>query len=148
VNTHHGEPPPGTTADPVAAFADAQTRHNDLLGIQSALYPTNPDGTPRKIDTSDRRSLIMLDTSSNPRHALGVIGIGDVDHAAHVGVTTGGVATNAGSLPAMADEATNLRETTREILRRAGDANPDSVATIAWVGYGPPANLGDMRGAG
>jgi Alpha/beta hydrolase len=145
VYTHHGEPPPGTTDDPVAALANAQSRYNDLLGIQSALYPTNPNETPRTIDPSDRRGLILLDTSSNPRHVLGAVGIGDVDNAAHLGVTTGGVATNASSLPGMADEATNLKHTTSDILTHQGDANPGSVATIAWVGYEPPADLGDMR---
>jgi hypothetical protein len=145
VNTHHGEAPPGMTGDPVAALANAQSRYNDLVGIQGALYPTNSDGTPRKIDPSDRRSLIALDPGSNPRHVFGAIGIGDVDRATHVGVTVGGVATNAGSLPGMADEATNLRHTTSDILTHAGDANPGSVATIAWVGYEPPADLADMR---
>ncbi|MEE6136670.1 alpha/beta hydrolase [Mycobacterium sp. 050128] len=145
VNTHHGDAPPGMTGDPVAALANAESRYNDLIGIQSAMYPTNPDGTPRKIDPSDRRSLVTLDPASNPRHVFGAIGIGDVDRAAHVGVTTGGVATNAGSLPGMVDEATNLRHTTAEILTHAGDPNPGSVATIAWVGYEPPADLSDMR---
>jgi Alpha/beta hydrolase len=123
----------------------AQARYNDLLGIQSALYPKNQDGTPKPVDPADRRSLILLDTKSNPRHVFGAIGVGDVDDANHIGVTVGGVSTNASSLPGMADEATNLRHTTREILVRAQDPNPDSVATIAWVGYEPPAGMEDPR---
>jgi Alpha/beta hydrolase len=125
--------------------ADAQARYNDLLGIQNALYPTNPNGTPKTVNQNDRRSLILLDAQSNPRQVFGAIGIGDVDRAAHVGVTVSGVGTNAASLPGMADEATTLRHTTSDILRQAGDANPDSVATIAWVGYEPPATLSDLR---
>jgi Alpha/beta hydrolase len=125
--------------------ADAQARYNDLLGIQSALYPKNPDGTPKTVNPDDRRSLILLDTQSNPRQVFGAIGLGDVDRAAHVGVTVGGVSTNAAGLPAMADEATGLRHTTSDILRQARDHTPDSVATIAWVGYEPPATLSDLR---
>jgi Alpha/beta hydrolase len=127
------------------ALADAQTRYNDLLAVQGTLYPTNPNGTPRTIPPGDRRSLVMLDTASNPHHVLGAIGIGDVDHAAHVGVTVGGVGTNVTSLPGMVDEATNLRHTTSDILRHAGDLNPDSVAAVAWVGYEPPASMTDLR---
>ncbi|MBW0016139.1 MAG: hypothetical protein JO236_01110 [Mycobacterium sp.] len=140
-----GEPPPGTHADPVAALANASTRYNDLLAIQTTLYPKNPDGSPRSVPRKDRRTLILLDTQSNSPHVLSAIGIGDVDRATHVGVTTGGVATNADSLAAMTDEATNLRETTVSILGRAGDPDPNSVATIAWVGYEPPAHMGDLR---
>jgi hypothetical protein len=127
------------------ALVKAQTRYNDLLAFQSTLYPTNANGTPRAIDPADRRSLMMLDTTSNPNHVLGAIGIGDVEHAAHVGVTTGGVGTNATSLPGMVDEATNLRHTTSDILKQARDLNPDSVATVAWVGYEPPASMTDLR---
>jgi pimeloyl-ACP methyl ester carboxylesterase len=76
---------------------------------------------------------------------LGAIAVGDVDRAARVGVTTGGVTTNATDLPRMADEATRLRQTTRDILQRGGDVHPESVATIAWVGYEPPINLADVR---
>jgi hypothetical protein len=137
VNTHHGEPPPGCAEDPVAALADARGWYDDLLGIQSALCAVSSG--------QDRRSLILLDTKSNPRHVLGAIAVGDVDRAARVGVTTGGVTTNATDLPRMADEATQLRQTTRNILRRGGDAHPESVATIAWVGYEPPVNLADVR---
>lgn len=126
-------------------LTNAQARLNELLAIPNTLYPTNPDGTPRKIDPSDRRTLILLDTTSNPRHVLGAVGIGDVDRAAHVGVTVGGVSTNATSLPVMADEATNLRHTTKDILTAANAANPESVAAVAWVGYEPPASLTDLR---
>jgi hypothetical protein len=131
--------------DPPGDLVRAQSRLNDLLGIHSALYPTNSGGSPRAIDPKDRRSLILLDTASNPRHVFGAIGIGDVENASHVGVTTGGVGTNASSLPGMADEATNLRHTTRDILTWSHDPNRESVATVAWVGYEPPAGMDDLR---
>lgn len=126
--------------------ADAQARYNDLLGIQNALDPTTANGKPKTVNRDGRRSLILLDAQSNPRQVFGAIGIGDVDRAAHVGVTVGGVGTTAAaSLTGMADDATTLRHATSDILRQAGDANPDSVATIAWVGYEPPATLSDPR---
>ncbi|MBV9722847.1 MAG: hypothetical protein JO082_13140 [Mycobacterium sp.] len=125
--------------------ADAQARYNDLLGIQNALYPHNPNGASKAVNQNDRRSLILLDTQTNPRQVFGAIGIGDVDHAARVGVTVGGVSTHTVDLPGMADDATALRHTASDILRQADDANPESVATIAWVGYEPPATLADLR---
>lgn len=134
----------GTGFGNAQALANAQTRYNDLLAIQSTLYPTHSNGTPRTIAPNDRRSLVMLDTTSNQHHVLGAIGIGDVDHATHLGVTVGGVGTNATSLPGVVDEATNLRHTTSDILRQSGDLNPDLVATIAWVGYEPPASMTDL----
>jgi hypothetical protein len=136
VNTHHGEPPPGCDADPVAALAEARSWYDELLAVDGAIRPT---GGP------DRRRLILLDTVSNPRHVLAAVGVGDVDRAARVGVTTGGVTTSATDLPRLAGEAADLRQTTREILRRSGAGDADSVATIAWVGYEPPATLLDTR---
>jgi hypothetical protein len=133
VNTHHGEPPPDYAADPVAALARARARHDELLAIQKA------------ISGRDRRRLILLDTESNPRHVLAAIGVGDVDRAARVGVTTGGVATGVTDLPRLVEEATELRDTTVDILARRGYPHPESVATITWVGYEPPANLADLR---
>ena len=132
-NTHHGELPPECAADPVAALARARARHDELLGIQKA------------ISGGDRRRLILLDTKSNPRHVLAAIGLGDVDRAARVGVTTGGVTTDVTDLSRLVEEATELRDTTVDILARAGYPHPESVATIAWVGYEPPTNLADLR---
>ncbi len=143
VNTNPGSIE--SLGDPPGDLVRAQARYDDLTGIRSALYPTNSDGSPRAINPKDRRSLILLDTTSNPRHVFGAIGIGDVDNATHVGVTTGGVGTNAASLPGMADEATNLRHTTRDILTWSHDPDPESVATVAWVGYEPPAGMDDLR---
>jgi hypothetical protein len=133
VNTHHGELPPDCTDDPVAALARARAWYDELLGIQKA------------ISGRDRRRLILLDTKSNPRHVLAAIGVGDVDRAARVGVTTGGVTTDVTDLPRLVEEATELRDTTADILARAGYPHPESVATIAWVGYEPPTNLADLR---
>ncbi len=143
VNLHPGDI--DKLGDPPGDLSRAQGRLDDLNGIRSALYPTNADGSPRPIKPEDRRSLILLDTTSNPRHVFGAIGIGDVDNATHLGVTTGGVGTNASSLSGMADEATNLRHTTHDILAWAHDPNPDSVATVAWVGYEPPSGMDDVR---
>ncbi len=97
VNTHHGELPPDCAADPVAALARARARHDELLGIRKAISGT------------DRRRLVLLDTKSNPRHVLAAIGVGDVDRAARVGVTTGGVTTDVTDLPRLVEEATELQ---------------------------------------
>ena len=67
---------------------------------RARLYPTNANGTPRAIDPADRRSLLMLDPTSNPNHVLGAIGIGDVEHAAHVGSRPVGSAPTPPACPA------------------------------------------------
>ena len=129
----------------VSGFQRAAGRYRDLTGIRQALYAPAVDSPSRVPATSERRSLVLLDTQSNPRHVLGALGVGDIDHASRVGVTIGGVSTNASSLPTMTNEATNLRHTTGDILRAARLSDPESVATVAWVGYEPPSSLVDPR---
>lgn len=135
----------GGSTSLVTLFQRAAGRYRDLTGIRQALYAPAVDSPSRIPATSERRSLVLLDTQSNPRHVLGALGVGDIDHASRVGVTTGGVSTNASSLPTMTNEATNLRHTTGDILRAARVSDPESVATVAWVGYEPPSGLTDPR---
>jgi pimeloyl-ACP methyl ester carboxylesterase len=84
--------------------------------------------------------LAQLDIPRNysaPVHAA--IAVGNPDTATNVSVTVPGVgSTTKDSLPGMVTEASNLRDTAQDELRRLG--RPGSVATIAWMGYDPPAN--------
>lgn len=90
-------------------------------------------------------SLILLDTTSNPRKVLAALGIGDVDNADRVGVTVGGLNTRvSSSVDAMVREAEAQRTKASELRRNAGAANNDAVASIAWLGYDAPDNPIDV----
>lgn len=90
-------------------------------------------------------SLILLDTDSNPRKVLAAVGIGDVDNAERVGVTVGGLNTRvSSSVDAMVREGETQRTKASELRLRAGVANPDAVASIAWLGYDAPDNPVDV----
>ncbi|RDH76449.1 cutinase family protein [Mycolicibacterium moriokaense] len=67
------------------------------------------------------------------------IALGNPDTATNVSVTVPGVgSTTKDSLSSMVGEAQNLRRTAQFQLDRLGIKG--SVATVAWMGYDPPAN--------
>lgn len=83
--------------------------------------------------------LLLCDTATNPRTVLAAVAAGDVDAAARVGVTVGGMRTRArDSLADMAAEAIAQRDAAAAIRRRAGLPDPAAVASIAWLGYEAP----------
>lgn len=90
-------------------------------------------------------SLIDLDTTSNPRKVLAVVGVGDVDNAERVGVTVGGLNTRvSSSVDAMVREAETQRNEASRLRHNARLPNPDEVASIAYLGYDAPDNLKDV----
>src|ERR1700743_1046878 len=90
-------------------------------------------------------SLILLDTTVNPRKVLAALGIGDVDDAERVGVTVGGMNTRVRShVDAMVTAAQTQRAKAVELRERAGLPNPDAVASIAWLGYDTPPHAKDV----
>jgi len=83
--------------------------------------------------------LLLLDTTSNPKTVLAAVAKGDVDNARQVGVTVGGMTTNVrGSVDGMTGEIITQYDQAVELRQLAGVANPESVATIAWLGYEAP----------
>lgn len=72
--------------------------------------------------------------------------VGDPFKADHVSATVPGVGgTTRGAIAGMTGEASELRNEAIEVAKAAG--TPDrpistNIATVAWVGYQPPANLG------
>jgi len=90
-------------------------------------------------------SLILLDTTSHPRKILAALAVGDVDNAERIGVTVGGLSTRvSSSVNQMVREAAAQRDKAAELRARAGLPNPDSVASVAWLGYDAPGNLKDV----
>jgi Alpha/beta hydrolase len=87
-------------------------------------------------------SLIELDTTSNPNKVLAIVGVGDVDNAERVGVTVGGLNTRVSSgVDSMVREAQAQRGEAANLRQKAGIANYDAVASIAYLGYDAPDNL-------
>lgn len=87
--------------------------------------------------------LLLLDTTSSSRTVLAAIAKGDVENAERVGVTVGGINTSVrASVDGMAREAIAQYNQTVHLRNIGNIAHPDSVATIAWLGYeSPGANL-------
>ena len=112
-------------------LADAKKRVGELDAVTDAL------------SKAPETYLAMLDVPrefGKPVHAA--VAVGNPDTAKNVSVTVPGVgSTTRTSLPDMVQEARNLR---LEGLRQMGNANVPmadrSMATIAWMGYDPPAN--------
>ncbi|MBY0388305.1 MAG: alpha/beta hydrolase family protein [Mycobacterium pseudokansasii] len=107
----------------------------DLQALRDAL--TDP--------ANEGASLLLLDTTSNPRKVLAAVGVGDVDNAERVGVTVGGLNTRvSSSVKDMVGEAQAQRREASLLRRRAHVPNPDAVASIAWLGYDAPDSLKDV----
>lgn len=111
---------------PATAVGNAKAKLRDLQAIQSAL-------------TTPGTHLLLLDADSNPNMVLAAIATGDVDNAERVGVTVGGMTTRASSsVEGMTGEITAQQQAAIGLRRAAGIPNPESVATVAWLGYEPP----------
>ncbi|UFS99480.1 alpha/beta hydrolase [Nocardia huaxiensis] len=124
------------TADTSQAQKVIQGKIDDVKAIRAQVEnrSTLPDGTPDRL-------LMVLDASGG-EHVEAAIAIGNPDTATHVSVTVPGLNTNAAdSLGGMVSEAEQLRFHSQDLLTNAGRAD-ESVATIAWLGYEPPQNVG------
>ncbi|MEU4314477.1 alpha/beta hydrolase [Nocardia sp. NPDC024068] len=113
-----------------------ETKLSDLDSLEDTLrkYPLDPD------NPNAGARLMLLDMQSGDK-GMAAIAIGDPDNAQHIAVTTPGVSTTMPSLDGMAGEALALQQETQRQLELAG--RPDEpVATIAWLGYEPPADIG------
>lgn len=105
----------------------------DLTALQSTLA-AHPDAR-----------LLLLDTTTNPDKVLAAVGVGDIDNAERVGVTVGGLNTRvSASVDTMVREAEAQRGKAAELRGRAGVANADAVASIAWLGYDAPASVPEV----
>ncbi|WP_306307569.1 alpha/beta hydrolase [Nocardia tenerifensis] len=126
--------------DPYAAdkqkLAQVQAKLKDLDSLESTLKdhpldPANPDTGAR---------LLLLDMQSGDK-GMAAIAVGDPDNADHVSVTVPGVSTTVQSLDGMTKEAVALQTEAQRQLDAAGRDN-ERVASIAWLGYEPPPDLG------
>lgn len=87
--------------------------------------------------------LVYLEKPSDPSQMVpAATSVGDPFKADHVSVTVPGVSGETrGTIEGMTREAAELRNEAVNIADRVGEST--NIATIAWVGYQPPPNLGD-----
>lgn len=89
--------------------------------------------------------LLLLDTTTTPGKVLAAVAVGDVDNAERIGVSVGGLTTRVSDSTAnMVREAGFQRDEARLLRRNARVADPDAVASIAWLGYDAPDSLRDV----
>ncbi|MGL6235942.1 MAG: alpha/beta hydrolase [Segniliparus sp.] len=111
-------------------------KKNQLSGVQQKLRDL--DAVDQTLKDHPNALLMLLDTTSSSKQALGAISIGNPDTADHISATTIGVGTTLeSSLAPRANAAQALQDDTQAILEKAGQGK-DSVATIAWLGYETP----------
>lgn len=89
--------------------------------------------------------LIYLEKPGDPSEMVpAATSVGDPFTADHVSVTVPGVSGETrGTIEGMTREAAELRDEATNIVAEAKMDGSHSVATVAWVGYQPPPNLGD-----
>ncbi|MBP2450732.1 alpha/beta hydrolase [Mycolicibacterium lutetiense] len=124
-----------------------------LLAEMRAEYEQLPDGqikTDRLADiaaikealTVEGSHLIYLEKPSDPSQMIpAATSVGDPFKADHVSVTVPGVgSTTRDAVAGMTREARDLRTEAMGIAEKVGESQ--NIATVAWVGYQPPLNLG------
>lgn len=107
-----------------------QDRLADIAAIQEAL----------KVPDSH---LVYLEKPDDPSEMIpAATAVGDPFKADHVSVTVPGVrGATRHSIAGMTRKAEQLRIEARDVAREVGAGQ--NIATVAWVGYQPPPNLGD-----
>ncbi|MBX7432626.1 alpha/beta hydrolase [Mycobacterium sp. Y57] len=151
----------GDTTDMSSGDIDAIDRANRrLLAEMFDEYQQLPDGqvkTDRLADIAAIREalkvpdshLVYLEEPADPSQMIpAATSVGDPFTADHVSVTVPGVSgTTRGTIAGMTGEAAELRNEAIDVATAAGSPEhpiSTSIATMAWVGYQPPANLGQM----
>jgi len=135
--------------DGVPASARDQANRNRLEGLRD-----DPGLTVEERDTiaaiddaleGEERQLLVLDFDGE--HPKVAVALGDVETADHVSVYVPGTGSvtydkpDAGNdLPTYVEQSGWLKAETERVLEQAGRSD-ETVATVAWLGYEPPANV-------
>lgn len=132
---------PGTARDQANRNRLAQLRKDPNLTAEERGTIAAVDDAISKPD----RQLLVLDFDGE--HPKVAVASGNVDTADHVSVYVPGTGSvpydkpNAGNdLPTYIEQSEWLRTETERVLDNAGKSD-ETVATVAWLGYEPPANL-------
>lgn len=134
-------------------IAQVDQANRELLQEMLEEYRQLPDGQVRADRLADIAAiqealkvpdshLVYLEKPEDPSQMIpAATSVGDPFTADHVSVTVPGVSgTTRGTIAGMTGEAAELRNEAVDVAQQVG-ASTD-VATVAWVGYQPPANLG------
>lgn len=131
--------------------------NRDMLEELRQQYQQLPDGQVKTDRLADIAAidqalqtpgshLIYLEKPVDPSQMIpAATSVGDPFTADHVSTTVPGVSgTTRNTIAGMTREAAELRNEAVEVAKTADPDNPIStdIATVAWVGYQPPANLG------
>ncbi|KAA0080795.1 hypothetical protein CIW52_23230 [Mycolicibacterium sp. P9-64] len=128
--------------------------NRELLQQMLTEYQQLPDGQVKKDRLADIAAiqealktpdshLVYLEKPDDPSQMIpAATSVGDPFTADHTSVTVAGVSgTTRGTIAGMTGEAAELRNEARQVAKREGMSQ--NIATVAWVGYQPPPNLGD-----
>jgi pimeloyl-ACP methyl ester carboxylesterase len=120
------------TPQEMADLAGRLRESNAYLGDLNAVYDA--------LGKADETYLTQFDPRTGTgKPVLAAVAVGNPDTAKNVSVTVPGIgSTTKDTLPTMVTEADTLRAESMRQLHNAG--LPESVATIAWMGYDPPPN--------
>jgi len=141
--------------DGVPGFARDQANKNRLARIRNDPNLTDEEKrTVTAIDDAltkaDSHLLVLNFDGEHPKVA---VALGDVDTATHVSVYVPGTGAvtydkphEGNDLPTYVEQAGWQRTETQRVLDSAGKAN-ETVATVAWLGYEPPADVGEAASA-
>ncbi len=133
---------------------DMDRANRELLQTMLDEYNKLPDGevkSDRLADIAAIRDaltvpdshLVYLEKPGDPSQMIpAATSVGDPFTADHTSVTVPGVSgTTRGTIAGMTGEAAELRNEARQVAQQQGMSQ--NIATVAWVGYQPPPNLGD-----
>lgn len=141
--------------DGVPGVARDAANRNRLDGLRRDPNLTQEEkGTLAEIDKAlsqpDRQLLVVDFDGEHPKVALA---IGNVDTADHVSVYVPGTGAvtydkpkEGNDLPTYVEQAGWLKAETERVLEKA-DKDGETVATVAWLGYEPPSNVGQAGSA-
>ncbi len=141
--------------DGVPGAARDQANRNRLAKLRNDPNLTGEEkGTISEIDKAlakpDSHLLVLDFDGEHPKVA---VALGDVDTADHVSVYVPGTGAvtydkpgEGNDLPTYVEQAGWLRTETQRVLEKAGKTN-ETVATVAWLGYEPPENVGEAASA-
>ena len=127
----------------------ALDKRSSLDAVEHLLFQTGADGNfvlgadGQRIPVPDRQ-LLAFDASPEQTLATAVVAVGDVDTADHVSVHTPGfTSTVHGGLGSLVNDAANIRQLSQwQLDHYSPDAAGQTVASVAYMGYEAPQNVG------
>ncbi|WP_415976020.1 alpha/beta hydrolase [Rhodococcus sp. 077-4] len=127
----------------------ALDKRASLDAVEHVMFQVDENGDfllgsdGRRVTVPDRQ-LLSFDASPDRTLATAVVAVGDVDTADHVSVHTPGfTSTVHGGLGNLVDDAAGIRQLAQwQLDHHSPDSAGQSVASVAFMGYEAPQNVG------